>query len=188
MIEQSQATVTRVTGGVSANRSWFLGLGITSMVLGLAAIVFPFVAALTVELLIGWILVLSGIFGLIHAWRATRWRGFHFSLISSLIALGIGILLVLFPRSGILSLALLVSFFFIVTGIMRIMTAWRLRPLDRWLWLLLSGVVALVLALLILMLWPEAAGWVIGILLGIDLLFSGLTLILLWAAARRLTP
>lgn len=185
MIDKTDSvSITTVSTEFSGNRNWFLGLGIISALLGIAAIVFPLVAALAIELLIGWILVLSGIFGLIHGWRAGRWRGFHFSLVSSLFALGIGLLLLLFPRSGILSLALLVSFFFIVTGIMRIMTAWRLRPLKGWPWLLVSGIIPLVLALFILMLWPEAAGWVIGILLGIDLLFSGITLMLLATAAR----
>ena len=186
MSEQRQSTTaTTLTWEARANHNWFMGLGIGSTLLGLAAIIFPFTAALTIELLIGWLLVLSGVFGLVHAWRTNRWHGFHFSLISSLVALAIGLLLVLFPRSGILSLALLVSLFFLATGIMRIMTAWRLRPLDRWLWLLFSGIVALVLALLILLMWPEAAGWVIGVLLGIDLLFSGITLILISLAARQ---
>ncbi|MAL94474.1 MAG: hypothetical protein CME40_05285 [Haliea sp.] len=184
MSKTESVTVSAVSTEFSASRNWFLALGVISTLLGAAAIVFPLVAALTIELLIGWILVISGISGLIHAWRAGRWHGFHFSLVSSLFALGLGMLLLLFPRSGILSLALLVAFFFIITGIMRIMTAWRLRALKGWTWLLVSGIMPLVLAVLILMLWPEAAGWVIGVLLGIDLLFSGITLILLSTATR----
>lgn len=186
MTDKVQSTaVTGMSGEVSANRPWFLGLGSISMLLGLAAIIFPFTAALTVELLIGWILLLTGVFGLIHAWRINAWHGFRFSLASSLVALALGLVLVLFPRSGIVSLALLVALFFIASGILRIMMAWRLKPLDRWLWLLLSGVAALLMAFFMLMLWPEAAGWVIGILLGVDLLFSGLTLVLIAIAAPR---
>lgn len=186
MIDQSRPTaVTGASVYVGANRHWFLGLGATSTLLGLAAIIFPFTAALTIELLVGWILLLTGVFGLIHAWRSSQWQGVRFSIVSSSVALVIGMLLVLFPRAGILSLALLVSLFFIISGIMRVMTAWRLKPLDRWQWLLLSGAAALVMGVLILMLWPQAAGWVIGILLGIDLLFSGLTLILIWVASER---
>ena len=178
-------SVTTVTYQVRSNRNWFLLLGVISILLGLVAIIFPFFAALTIELMIGWILVISGVLGILHAWRTNRWHGFHLSPVSSLFALAIGLLLVIFPGSGIISLALLVALFFIASGIMRIAAAWRLKPMDRWIWLLFSGVTALILALLILLLWPEAAGWVVGILLGIDLLFSGAILVLLWLTARR---
>ncbi len=120
-----------------------------------------------------------------HALRARHWRGHRLSLAASLFALGIGAVLVMFPQSGILSLALLVAVFFIASGVLRILLAWRLKPMDHWLWLLFSGALGLLMALLILLLWPEAAGWVIGILLGIDLLFSGVTLILLALTGRR---
>ena len=170
---------TTVIYGARFHRNWFLALGIISLLLGIAAIAFPLIAALAVELLIGWILVISGISGFIHALRTSRWRGFHLSLLSSLVAFLIGLLLVLLPRSGILSLALLAALFFMVNGILRTVLAIRLRPLDQWPWLLLSGILSILMSLLVLLLWPEAAGWVIGILLGIDLIFSGATLILM---------
>ncbi len=182
MTDEYRTTVTREA---TFSRHWFMALGIISALLGLAALVSPLVAAMTLELLIGWILVISGVLGVVHGLRARRWRGYRLSMAPSLFALGIGAVLVLFPRSGILSLALLMAVFFLVSGVFRILLAWHLKPLDRWLWLLSSGILGLVMALLILLLWPEAAGWVIGILLGIDLLFSGVTLILIALTARQ---
>ena len=168
-----------------ANRNWFLGFGIVSVMLGVAAIIFPFVAALAIEQIIGWILVISGLVGVAHGFQGKHLRTQSLSVISSIFALGIGVMLVVFPGVGILSLAVLVALFFIASGISRIAMAWRLRPLDRWLWLMLSGLLSLLFALLLLALGPGPATWVIGILLGFDLLASGIILILLALTARK---
>lgn len=175
------------TTQVKENRTWFMLLGIMMMILGGAAIVFPFIATLAMELFIGWALVIIGAMGIVSAFQAAKWKGFLLSLLSALLALGIGVLLLLFPLPGILSLTLLVAAYLIVSGILRIFLAFRLRPLDHWGWHLIGGSLALVLALLILTQWPEAATWIIGLLVGVDLIFSGWTLIMLAVATRHLT-
>jgi uncharacterized membrane protein HdeD (DUF308 family) len=153
--------------------------------LGIAAIAFPFVATLAVELLIGWILAISGALGIVQAFRVAKWKGFLLSLLGALLSLGVGAVLLLYPFAGIVSLTLLIAALFLVGGAFRILLAFRVRPLDHWGWLLVSGILALVLAILILAQWPEAAAWVIGVLVGIDLIFSGWTLMLLAMAARQ---
>lgn len=175
----------KVTAEVKENRIWFMVLGIVMVLLGIAAIVFPSVATFAVELLIGWILVISGVAGVVNAFHTSKWAGFLLSMFTALLALGVGIILLLFPFSGIFSLTLLLAAFLIASGVLRIFLAFRLRPLDHWGWHLLGGVLALVLAGLILSQLPEAAAWVIGLLIGVDLIFSGWTLIMLAAAARR---
>lgn len=180
--------ITLISGQGVANRNWFLGFGIVSVLLGIAAIIFPFVAALAIEQIIGWILVISGLVGVAHGFQGKHLRTQSLSVISSVFALGIGVMLVVFPGLGILSLSVLVALFFIASGISRIAMAWRLRPLDRWLWLMLSGLLSLLFALLLLVLGPGPATWVIGILLGFDLLASGMILILLALTARRESP
>jgi uncharacterized membrane protein HdeD (DUF308 family) len=175
-----------VTPEVKEQHIWFLILGIALVALGGAAIAFPFIATLAMELLLGWILVLGGVVEIIQAFRTAKWKGFLFTLLGGLLTLGVGIILLIYPLTGILSLTLLIAAFFIVSGALRSVLAFKLRPLDQWGWLLFSGIVALVLGVLILAQWPEVAGWVVGVLVGIDLIFAGWTSIMLALAARRL--
>jgi uncharacterized membrane protein HdeD (DUF308 family) len=155
--------------------------------LGVAAIAFPWVASVAVELLIGWILVISGALGLVYAFRASRRAGLFFSLLGALLSLGVGVVLLAYPLSGVLTVTLLIALLFATGGVFRILLALQLRPLDHWGWMLVSGILALILAGLILTQWPEAATWVIGVLLGIDLIFAGWTSIFLSLSARRAT-
>jgi uncharacterized membrane protein HdeD (DUF308 family) len=182
----SKENAAAYTNDVKVNRTWFMVLGIMMILLGGAAIVFPFVATLAMELFIGWALVIIGAMGIVSAFQAAKWKGFLLSMLSALLALGIGVLLLLFPLPGILSLTLLVAAYLIVSGILRIFLAFRLRPLDHWGWHLIGGSLALVLAVLILAQWPEAAAWIIGLLIGVDLIFSGWTLIMLAVATRHM--
>ena len=119
-----------------------------------------------------------------HAFRAARWKGFILAMMGALLSLGIGILL-LYPLTGILSLTLVIAVFFMAGGLFRILLAFRLRPLDHWGWLLVSGILSLLLAAIILTQWPTAAAWLLGLLVGIDLMFSGWTLLMLGIAAAR---
>jgi len=183
-IEHGQSVIT---SEVRENRSWFLALGIAMILLGIAAIAFPFSATLAVELLLGWILLVNGVFGIVHAFRSCRWKGFTLVMLGALLSLGVGILLLLYPLTGILSLTLVIAVFFTAGGILRILLAFQLRPLDHWGWLLLSGILSLLLATIIMTQWPAAAAWLLGLLVGIDLVFGGWTLVLLGMAAARST-
>ncbi|PLW81354.1 hypothetical protein CWI75_16100 [Kineobactrum sediminis] len=176
---------TLFTPEVKEKNRWFMVLGVVMFLLGIAAVAFPFVATLAMELLIGWIFTISGVIGMVTAFRTPKWKGFLFEILGSLLALGIGLVLLFFPMAGMLSLTLLVAAFLIASGIFRIFLAFTLRPLDHWGWQIVSGVLALVLAGLILAQLPHAANWVIGLLVGIDLMFSGMIMIMLATTARR---
>ncbi|HNP37572.1 MAG TPA: HdeD family acid-resistance protein [Woeseiaceae bacterium] len=175
-----------ITNEVRRHSAWFLIVGIVAIVLGLAALVFPKAATTAVELLVGSILTVYGALGAKNAFRHVRWNRFLWSLFGALFAFGAGLLLLLFPMTGVLSLTLLVAAFFLASGSFRVLLAVRLRPADRWVWLLLSGLLAITLAVAISVHWPELDIWVIGLLLGIDLIFSGFAAVLLAQAARRI--
>ena len=176
-----------ITNEVRRYSTWFLVVGIATIVLGVGALVFPKVATIAVVLLFGSVLTVYGALGAIHAFRSVRRTGFPWSLFGALFAFGAGLLLLLFPMTGVLSLTLLVTAYFLASGTFRVLYAVRLRPADRWGWLLLSGLLAIGLAIAITVQWPEPAIWIIGMLLGIDLIFSGYASVLLALAARRLT-
>lgn len=167
-----------------AHRSWFVVLAIVLIVLGLAAVAFPFIAAVAAELLLGWILVIGGIGELVHAFRLRGMNGFVMMLLCALLTLTVGVVLLLFPLSGVLSLTLLLGVLFLVAGAFRMVYAFQWRPAPSWGWLLASGILGVLLGILVLSQWPAAAAWFLGLLVGVDLAFAGACLLTLAAGSR----
>jgi len=163
---------------------WLLGLGILLSVLGLLLIAAPALGTLAIDLLVGWFLIIGGIAQLIHAFMEKAWRGFLLELLSGLLYLVVGILLVFYPMAGAQALTIFLAAFLMVEGIVRIAMAMRVRPAQGWGWLLFGGIVTVILALLIWMQWPASALWVIGLLVGINLLFTGWSLTMMAIAMR----
>jgi uncharacterized membrane protein HdeD (DUF308 family) len=168
----------------------FLIEGIVLLILGLFAIVIPNVATLAVEVFIGWVLLLSGVVGLITTFRMRSAPGFGWSLLSAAIAIAAGVILLAWPLSGVLSLTLILTAFLTIEGVASIMMALTHRHgfSARWALLLVSGLVDLFLAALILFGLPGTAAWAIGLLVGINLVFGGSTLISMALQARSLAP
>jgi len=165
----------------------FLIEGIVLLILGALAIVVPVIATITFTLLIGWLFLISGVVGLITTlWMHQRVPGFWWSLVSAVIAIAAGVLLLVWPLSGALSLTLVLGAFFIVEGIVSIMYAieHRKQLSGRWGWMLVSGIVDLILAAIIVAGLPGTAFWALGLLVGINLLFGGAALISMALAAR----
>jgi uncharacterized membrane protein HdeD (DUF308 family) len=176
-----RSSLTASRAGMDDVREHWKGvlvLGIVLILLGVAAIFFPFVATLATELTIAWILVFSGIAQGLHAFRLRHRVGFWPSLLSGLLTLAVGLLLILFPMSGILSITFLIAILFLANGAFPIAQALRLRPLEHRGLLLAGGVLSMLLGLLVIAQWPAAAVWLLGLLVGIDLMFSGW--MLLW--------
>ena len=170
---------------LTKNWGWLLALGILMVILGVFAIGAPVVATIAFELMLGWILVIGGIAQGVHAFMAQGWKGFLFQLLSGILYLVVGVMILTNPLGGALALTVLLAAFLVVEGIFKIITALRSRPLNGWVWLLVSGVISVILGGMIWAQWPSSALWVISLLVGIYLLFSGWSLILLALAARR---
>jgi uncharacterized membrane protein HdeD (DUF308 family) len=170
------------------HENWHLLLieGIILVLLGAAAIVVPQVATLAVTILLSWLFLISGVVGLITTFMMREAPGFWWSLFSAIIAIAAGVLLLLWPVSGALSLTLLLIFFFILEGVATIMYALdHKRELSgRWGLLLVSGIVDLILAAIIVAGLPGTAAWALGLLVGINMLFGGAALIGLALHAR----
>jgi uncharacterized membrane protein HdeD (DUF308 family) len=166
----------------------FLIEGLVLVVLGLAAILVPVLATITFTIFIGWLFLISGVVGLATTlWMHQRVPGFWWSLLSALIGIAAGVLLLVWPITGSLSLTLVLSAFFIVEGVASIMYAieHRNQLSGRWGWMLVSGIVDLVLAGIIIAGLPGTAFWALGLLVGINLLFGGVALIGMAFAARQ---
>ncbi len=183
-----EAGIERALAG-AIHKHWMLFLieGIVLIVLGIAAILLPVLATITFTILIGWLFLISGGVGLATTLWMRHAPGFWWSLLSAFIGIAAGILLLIWPITGSLSLTLLLSAFFIVEGIASIMYALEHRNqlTGRWGWMLISGIIDLVLAEIIIAGLPGTAFWALGLLVGINLLFGGTALIGMALAARH---
>ena len=177
---------------MSLHEHWVLFLveGIILVILGLAAIAIPPIATLAVELLFGWLFLISGIAGAITTFMMRQAPGFWWSLVSAILGIAAGLVLLLWPLSGVLTLTLVLIVFFIAEGVASIMFALEhKRELPgRWSWMLASGVVDLILAAIILAGLPGTAAWALGLLVGINMVFGGTALIGMALHAREVDP
>jgi uncharacterized membrane protein HdeD (DUF308 family) len=176
-----------VQKALHAHWYWLLIEGIILIVLGFGAIVIPAIAGIAATIWIGWLFVLGGIVGIVSTLRARGAPGFGWALFSAILALLAGLLLLWNPMQGLLTLTYVLIAFFIIDGIAMIMYAieHRRELTGRWEWLLFNGVIDLILAVIILSGMPGSAAWALGLLLGIDLVFGGASLIAVALAAKK---
>jgi uncharacterized membrane protein HdeD (DUF308 family) len=166
----------------------FLTEGIVLLVLGLLAILVPQIATIAVEVLIGWLLALSGIVGLIATLRMRRAPGFWWSMVSAVLGIVAGIVLLRWPLSGAFSLTLILTVFLVIEGVATILFALehKREVSGRWGVMLVSGIIDLLLAGMIFAGLPGTAAWAIGLLIGINLMFGGSALIAMALHARNI--
>ncbi len=176
-----------LAGAIHEHWGLFLVEGIILIILGIAAIALPPIATLAFTIIIGWVFLISGVVGLFTTFWARHVPGFWWSLISAIIGIAAGVVLLLSPITGTLSLTLVLIAFFVVEGIVSIMYAieHRNQLTGRWGWMLVSGIIDLILAGIIFAGLPGTAVWALGLLVGINMLFGGAALIAMALAARR---
>jgi uncharacterized membrane protein HdeD (DUF308 family) len=176
---------SEVARNIHIGWGWFMSLGVMLMALGAVAIAVPAMATLAVELLIGWILILGAIMHVVDAFWIHHWRESIFQILLGALYLIIGVMLLTYPLRGAITLTLLLAIFFVVGGLFKIILAIQMRTIVNWGWLLLSGILGLILGALIWSNLPSSAGWAIGLLLGIDLVFTGWSIMIIALAAHR---
>jgi uncharacterized membrane protein HdeD (DUF308 family) len=183
--------ITKLQSAVSATvrEHWkaFLIEGILLVILGLAAMIVPPLASLAVTIFLGWMFLITGIAGLVLTFWARQMPGFWWSLISAALAVVAGAILLARPMQGVLTLTIVVGAYFLAEGVATIMYALEHRKelSERWSWLLVAGLMDILIAFLIIAGLPGSAEWAIGLLVGINLLFGGATLIGMALAARK---
>jgi uncharacterized membrane protein HdeD (DUF308 family) len=164
---------------ISENRTWFTIFGILLIVLGGLAIAFPFVTTIATKIFLGWLFLIGGIVQIFHAFSTKGWSEFFLDLLMGVLFLIAGGWLAFFPLTGIITLTIFLAAMFVAQGVIEIVMAFRIRPLDGWGWMFLAGLVALAVGILILFDLPSSAAWAIGLLVGINLLMTGLAYLLL---------
>jgi uncharacterized membrane protein HdeD (DUF308 family) len=152
---------------------WMLALGIVQIIAGALAIAVPVVASLAAVGVFGAILIVTAIMQIAHAFKVRAWpRSLWYGLGGLLYGIA-GVLVVLYPFSGALTLAVLIAVLLIAEGSARVVFGTGLRPLPGWGWLVAAGISSIVVGVILLLGWPTTALWGIGLLLGVNLIFTG---------------
>ena len=152
---------------------WLLALGIVQVLCGAFAVAIPIAASLAAAIVFGAVLLVAGVFQTVHAFSIRPWKGAVLHALGGVFYIVAGLFSLLFPLTGALTLTILVGVLMVADGIARSVLAYRIRPKSGWGWFLSSGIASTVVGVLLLVGWPLTGLWAIGILLGVNLLFSG---------------
>ncbi|HEX3483455.1 MAG TPA: HdeD family acid-resistance protein [Micropepsaceae bacterium] len=173
----------------SVKEYWTLFLieGVVLIVLGIGAILIPVVASLAMALFLGWLFLIGGIVGAVTTVMHRGAPGFWWSMVSAIVTIAAGVILVAWPLMGAISLTLVLAAYLFAEGIASMMFAFGHREVmtGRWGWLFLNGIIDLVLAAIIVLLLPVGALWALGLFIGIDFVFGGMSLIAMSLEARH---
>ena len=165
--------------------AWSIGLSVLMIVAGFLAIVVPPVAGIAATILIGWLLIVMGVLHWVFGWQTRSVGGAVWGLLLGLVYAAVGIYMLLRPVAGLAALTLALGAYLFVEAILEFALSWKMRPMSGTGWLMVDGVVTLILSILIWMTWPSNSPWVIGTLLGISMIFSGSSRLMLVLAAKR---
>lgn len=165
---------------------WFLALGVVLIMLGMGALTYAVMATLTSVIVIGVLMFIGGVAQLIHAWTLRSLGGFFWWTLVGLLYIVAGGMVIQNPIAGAEILTLLLGATLIGVGVLRLGIWLMNRGQEGWLWLAFSGVISLVTGLLIALQWPSIGLWLLGMILGIDLLFQGWSMLWLGIALRRM--
>jgi uncharacterized membrane protein HdeD (DUF308 family) len=151
---------------------WFLTLGIIMLLLGTVAFIITPAATIGTVLVLGWLIVISGVVEAIHAFRMRKWGGIFLHFVGGILGVLIGLLIVTHPVAGALAWTLLFASFFTVIGIFRTVAAIQLK-FPNWGWAAFDGVVTLGLGILLWAEWPWSGFWFMGVAVGVSLILRG---------------
>ncbi|MGB7951617.1 MAG: HdeD family acid-resistance protein [Candidatus Binatia bacterium] len=180
-----QAIQLTGVGELKRSWGWFLALGIALIVLGTIALGSALVMTIASVFFFGWLMIIAGVMEAVHAFWRKRWAGFFLDLLTGILYVVVGWMMVTNPKESALLLTLIIAMFLLFEGVFRIVAALSARY-PHWGWVLLNGVISLVLGLMIWRQWPYSGLWVIGLFVGIEMLFNGWSLVMLSLASRRL--
>lgn len=177
--------VVQVTPEMIHNWGWFLAFGVVLLLLGVAAVVRSVRATVVSMVFFGWLLVFAGLIEFVDAFMVGQWAGFFLHMLAAILFGITGFLMVARPVISAEAVTFLMSLFFLLAGLYQLIAAcWSHLP--GWGWQALNGIVAAVMGFLLLAQWPASGLWVIGLFVGIDLIFYGWTWIALALDLRKM--
>jgi uncharacterized membrane protein HdeD (DUF308 family) len=178
----SDATVGDVAKKVTG---WSIAISVLMIIAGLLAILLPLEAGIAVNLFVGWMLLFAAAAHFIYAWSTRGAGGMIWKVLVGILYAVIGFYLLEHPARGLATLTLVLAYYLLIEGVMEIILFFQHRSGPGAAWFLLDGIVTLILGILVWRTWPSSTEWVIGTLVGLSILFSGTTRLMLSLAARR---
>jgi uncharacterized membrane protein HdeD (DUF308 family) len=156
-----------------ARWGWLLAFGIVQVLAGACAITVPGIASFAAVLAFGWVLIVSSVLQIVHAFTVRKWTGFVLHLVGGILYAAAGVLTLLYPVSGVVTLTLVVAGLFLIDGAVRVVLGYRIRQQEGWGWFVAGGVASMVLGIVLLSGLPATAVWALGLLLGVNLVIGG---------------
>ena len=181
MAQQSPVDIVRHAS------TWSIVWGVLLIIFGMVAIGSPFLAAVAVNAVIAWLIVLAGVVHLVLAFHTHGAGSVIWKLLVGVAYLCFGAYLIMHPVLGVASLTLLLASLFLIEGILNIVLFFKMRPMQGSSWVLVDGIITLLLGLMIYLRWPSSSAWAIGTLVGVSMIISGVTRVMISLAVRKAT-
>jgi uncharacterized membrane protein HdeD (DUF308 family) len=179
-----------VTSAIAAQAkhytNWAIAISILMIVAGILAIGVPLAAGIAVNIVVAWLLIFAGIAHLMFGWELRRIGGAIWQFLLGVLYVGVGVYLLAHPLAGLLSLTLALAIYRFAEGVLELVLAFQVPTRSAKGWLALDGVVTLILGFMIWRTWPASTEWAIGTLVGVSMIFSGVSRLMLSMAARQL--
>ncbi len=170
---------------VRQTSTWSILWGVLLIILGMLAIGSPYIAAVAVTAVIAWLIVSAGVIHVVVAFHAHAAGSLIWKLLVGLAYVAFGIYLILHPALGVVSLTLVLASLFLIEGVLDIVLFFQMRSVGGSSWVLVDGIITLVLGLMIYMQWPASSVWAIGTLVGVSMIISGVSRVMLSLAVRK---
>ena len=175
-----------LTDDLRGATTWSIVLSVLIMIAGFLAIALPLIAGIAVTLIVGWMLIFTGVLHIVFAFRAGQTRMAVWQVLLGLVYGFIGVYILMNPVAGLAGLTFAIAVYLLVEAVLELAAGIQLRPAPGTGWLIFDSIITFILAVMIWSTWPSSAAWVVGVLVGISMLFSGMTRLMLTLAARRI--
>lgn len=175
------------TTDVHRATTWSIVLSVLMIIAGILAIASPYYAGLAITVVVGWLLLISAVLHLVYAFRGGRATAVVWEILLAIVYALIGFYILANPRIGLASLTFAIAFYLFVEAILEFALSYQLRNESGAGWMLVDGIITMILAFLIWANWPNSSVWAVGIIVGVSMLFSGITRVMITSTVRRIT-
>jgi uncharacterized membrane protein HdeD (DUF308 family) len=171
--------------GIRKSWGWILVLGVIYVIIGFIMASAPITATFEIEVLLGLLLIISGIITIVGSYMTGNWKSSLLVLLSGILYLVVGVMLLKKPMADILTLSIVLAVFLLLEGIFGLIYAFEMKPAPNWVWLLVSGITSVILGLMILGEFPDSSALVIGLLVGIYYIINGVSMVMISIALKN---
>ena len=176
-----------VIGSVRRASGWSIALGILMIVAGMLAIASPLIAGVLIVYVVAWTAIFNGGAQIVYGFRAHSGGRMVLEILLGLLYIVAGVYILMHPGGGLLAITLIIACILLVYGIFAVVLAFQLKPNPGWGWILFDAIITVLLGALIWIHWPMNSEWVMGTLVGISFIVSGVSRLMLSLAVRKLT-